>query len=339
MQKNISKRFIHPLLGTFLALLVIGLQHCEMYSEETYELSAMEEAACELLNDTLSVDVLAADLRVLGPEWKGSNIDAALTSAARIGATWMDADFLIEPDVFVFVDGADTLAALRFLSHVYDSDTDQVDSIRLVYKYNAVGDPNLAGLDLDTLLITGTESTIYYLNFAQGPVGSSDVWHISIDGANVIQSQTTRVNRMEDVTLVSVNTAPAGNYLADGSGYALAVETLEADSIYLMHSDSLNIVEMENGDEAGYLLWDRSGLSNGMTTLHANDYMSISIWDEAGMRVEPMDMSISMELIAYCPDVRTMSKYELGAETYLIQFLPNEAMASPTFHLALLEGN
>jgi hypothetical protein len=339
MQKNISKRFIRPFLGTFLALLVIGLQHCEMYSEETYEMSAMEEAACELLNDTLSVDVMAADLRVLGPEWTGSNIDAALASTARIGATWMDADFLIEPDVFVFVDGADTLAALRFLSHVYDSETDQVDSIRLVYKYNAVGDPNLAGLDLDTLLITGTESAVFYLNFSQGPVGSSDVWHLSIDGTSIIQSQTTRVHRLEDVTLASVTVAPTGTYLADGSGHTLAIETLEADSIYLMYPDSLQIVEIENISEAGYLLWDRSSLGSGEITFHASDYMSISVWDEAGMEIEPLDMSISMELIAYCPDVRTMNKYELTAETYLIQFLPNEAMASPTFHLALLEGN
>ncbi|NQV50327.1 MAG: hypothetical protein HQ507_07505 [Candidatus Marinimicrobia bacterium] len=339
MIKSIFILFKRPLLGIFFILPIFGLQHCELYQEETYVLNDTEQAACELLNDTLWVNLFGADLRPLGPVWVGQDIDAALAATERIGSSWFDDDFLIEPDVYVFIDGADTLAALRFLSLTYDENTMVVDGIKLVYKYNPLGAANLTGLDLDTLMIIGSETTPFYLSFSQGSVGAGDAWQISFHGAIVIQSSTTRVHRVEDSSLANVILAPAKDYLSDGLGFSLAIETLRADSVYLEYPDSLMHIELESANDAGYLLWDRNTMGSGDVSFNTNSYMSISIWNAIGERQTPLDNSISMELIAYCPEVKTMTRFALDAEEYLIQFLPNEAMLSQNFHLALLEGN
>ncbi len=327
-----------PLLWMIIMLPLILLMSCEDFEEQIYLMSDQEVLVCERLADTLSYEITAADLRFYGPAWIGSNIESALESTERIGATWYDDDLVIEPDVFVFIDGSDTVAALQFIDFVYDETTEQVDSIQIVYMYNPAGSISFDSLSVDTILVENSHTATAYIDFSQGLVSAGSDWNISIDGAVVQQNSTSKVARLENVSLLAFSTAPLKNYVADISGFDLAINYLSSDSVYLTATDSLLIIKRESDVEAGYMLWDRQGLGEAEIIFNASDYMTIALWDESGQILEPLNESLSLELIAYCHDLKTRMTYDLGEETYLIQFLPHEQMTEHSFRLVIVEG-
>ena len=183
-----TKNRIHPLPWIMVILLLASIVSCEYYEEETYVLSAQEQLICDRLADTLSHDITAADLRVFGPDWTGKNIASALESSIRIGESWYDEDFVLRPDVFVFIDGADTVAAAQIISFAYDETSGQADSLRIVYLYNPAGSISFSGLSMDTLLVTDSHTSPVYIDFSQGLVAVDSDWNISIDAGFVEQS-------------------------------------------------------------------------------------------------------------------------------------------------------
>lgn len=337
MSKSIEN-IKRPLMWVLFLIPLIFVLSCEDFEEQTYTLSDGDQIICDRFADTLSHNLTAADLRFFGPAWTGSNIESIFEEYDRISTSWYDADLILEPDIFVFIDEADTVAAMQFITFVYDETTEQVDSMQIAYVYNPAGTPAFGGLSRDTILITGSYANPIYIDFSQGLVSSSSDWNISIDGAVVKQAATGKVFRWEDKSLATFSTAPKKNYVADIKGFDIAASYLSGDSVYLSESDSLLLIKMESAGEAGYLLWDRQGLGTAEIIFNASDYMTIALWDESGERIEPADESIPFEVIAYCHDLKTRVTYELGEETYLIQFLPHEQMSEQTFRLVIVEG-
>lgn len=327
------------MLGLMLMLTAGGflLTGCEDFEDQTYELSDQEQMICDRLNDTLHVELEGADLRPLGPQWTGADFATSAMTEERIGTSWFDGDHVLEPDVYVFINAADTVGALQFMSMVYDETSGQVDSIRFAYLYNPDGDPSFAGDTKDTLLITGANSSPYYFSFASGAVGSSDAWDLQVSGDMISLGSATRVHRKEDSSLLALNNAPGAGYYADGSGFELVMNLLNADSSWLVKTDSLLMISMDGNVDAAYLVWDRTGSPEGMMSLVASDHMSINLWNSDGDKLSPQSTNISMELIAYCHMAKTVAEYELDGGEYLIQFLAHEAMSEDEFFLSVME--
>ncbi|NQV13932.1 hypothetical protein HQ531_00635 [bacterium] len=326
----------YPLIWMVILLQFLFVSGCDYYEDQSYKLSDIEQAICDRFSDTLNHPLEAVDLRLFGPAWTGAKFDVTVGEENRIGSTWHDDDFVLEPDVFVFINGSDTLAAMQFINFLYHETTEQVDSIQIAYIYNPTGLRSFAGLIADTLLIPDTHANTFYLDFSQGSVSADADWNISIEGAIVLQSATGKVHRIEDTALAVVTSAPLKNYVADISGYEVAYNFLVADTAYLTETDSLLALTLVSED-AGYLLWDRQGSGSGSIVFNASDYMTIALWDETGIRMMPTDESISMQAIAYCPNLNTSAVYDLSEETYLIQFLPHEQMVEQSFSLVIME--
>lgn len=333
----INRKMMRPFV---LFVMIVGLiSTCEDYEAQTYELSDLEQAACALLNDTLEVSLNTYDMAHLSPAWSGFDIESTLTSNERIGDSWFDDDHLIWNDIYVFLAAPDTLAALQFKSMVYDETTGEVDSVEVEVLYNAGGESSFALAVLDTILITGIEGSSVFLNFGTGIVSESDTWHLRFDGTIVKQNNSLELSRLREASLSSFSSAPAGNYFADGAGYDLAIEKLMADSVYLLEPDSLNFLNLSSAIDAGFLLWDRTGLQTQTLVFNLDEYMSIFIWDAAGVLIESSDDSIPMETIAYCSSVKTRNVYTLEEQTYLLRFRPHESSLNWSHHLAIVEGD
>ncbi len=327
-----------PLLWMMVLLPLIFTISCERYNEETYELNELEQVICDRFSDTLSHELKAADLRLFGPSWTGKEVEQTLLNMERIGSTWFNADFELEPDVFVFLEGADTVAAMQILDFVYDDALVSMDSIYIAYLYNPAGTPAFGGLVADTILVLDPGTTPLYLDFSQGVVGASDDWNISLDGVNIKQASLSKVFRLENRLLAAFTTAPKEYYAADILGFELAVNYLEADTIYLTETDSLLSVGIESSTDAGYMLWNRQGMGSSEIIFNTTDYMTIAIWDESGIYLDPSDVTMSMQTVAYCWALKTKVAYELDESTYLVQFLPHEEMATAEFDLVIVEG-
>jgi len=334
---NYQKNSKQLLLGMLILLPLIFTVGCEDYEEQTFVLSELEQLTCDRLADTMSHEIIAADLTIYGPHWTGKNMVSNLASNERIGISWYDSDFLPEADVFFFTNGADTSAAMQILSFVYDEAAEQVDSLEIAYLYNAVGNRAFGGLVADTILALGSHTNPIYIDFSQGFVTAADAWNISIDGAVISLGSAVTVSRQEGKTLASVVTAPGLNYVADGVGYTVSVDYLSAQSAFLTEPDSLLAIELEADEDAGYLLWDRTALGSAEIIFNATDYLTLTIWDASGVVLQPSNVSMSPELIAYCNDLKTKKSYELDGEVYLIQFLPQEEMDSQSFSLVIVE--
>jgi hypothetical protein len=335
-----TKNRTRPLPWMMVILLLASIVSCEYYEEETYVLSTQEQLICDRLADTLSHDITAADLRLFGPDWTGKNIVSALESSVRIGESWYDEDFVLRPDVLVFIDGADTVAAAQITAFAYDESMGQADSLQIVYLYNPAGSISFDGLSMDTILVAGSHTAPVYIDFSLGIVSASSDWNISIDAGLILQTPTGKVHRKENTSILSFSKAPTKNYLADTPGFEIAAKYLEADSIYLTSPDSLMAFELESKDDAGYVLWDRQAMGSSDIIFNATDFMSINVWvwDANGTKLEPNDESMSMETIAYCHDLKTRVVYELEGQTYLIQFKPHEEMVDQDFNLVIVEG-
>jgi len=295
-------------------------------------------SACALMNDTLEVSVDTYDMAHVSPAWSGYDIESALTSNERIGSTWFDDDHLIINDIYVFTLGSDTLAALQFRSLVYEELSNTVDSVEVEFLYNASGGPSFDTAVGDTVLVTGIVNSSAYLNFELGLVTASDVWHLQFDGGTVKQNTDLKHNRVRGQKISTFSTASSGKYFADGPGYDIALESLMADSLYLVYSDSLNYLNLSNSIDAGFILWDRSGQLSKTLILNLDEYISIFIWDSEGMLVTPIDNSISMETISYCSSVKVREVFELEEEMYLLRFRPHESAVEWNHHLAIVEG-
>lgn len=317
-------------------MLFIFLVGCEWYSEETYLLTDLEETVCSRLNDTLNVELEAADLRWIGPDWIADDIQSAFDGEERIGTSWFDDDFVLEPDLFVLISGSDTIAAMQIINMKYDAANEMVDSIEIQYVYNASGTPTFPSSDT-TVVIGGSHTAPVYLDFSQGIVSASSGWHIQIDGMVIRQAEDGLVAREEDETLFGFSKAPSKGYFPDGNGFDVAFGLLVADSTYLEEPDSLNVIELQTVADGGYLLWDRQGEGSAAVGFNASDFMSIALWDEEGNSLSPVETNISMETIAYCEDVNTRAVFDLSELTYLIQFLPHEEMVRDNFRLAIVE--
>ena len=317
-------------------MLLSSFMGCELYEDETYLMNDVEDLVCQRLNDTLSVNTDTEGLLWMGPVWTGSNIQTAFDSEERIGTSWFNDEFVPRTDLYVFINGADTLAAMEIKDMQYDPASETVDSIEISYIYNASGGPAFSGTDT-TLIIAGTHDAPVYLDFSQGIVSSSASWHIVFDGMSIGQDENGKVARESGAGLFGFSRAPSTGYLADGPGFGVALEFLLADSVYLEKPDSLNNMKLPNPGEAGYVLLDRTGMSAADIGLNASDYMSIAIWGEDGEALDPVETNISMETIAYCHDVKSKAVYALADMIYLIQFLPHEEMVEGTFRLAIVE--
>ncbi len=332
---NYQKNSKYILIGMLVLMPLFLVLSCEDYTEETYILSDLEQQICDGLNDTLNHELDAPDLRLFGPEWTGKNLVENFTVAERIGSSWYDADFLVEPDVFIFTAGADTVATLQFLGFTYDGTTNLVDSVEIAYRYNPAGTSSFAGLNVDTSMAVGSD--IVYISFSQGIVSETADWNIALESGYVSQSATGKVHRLENAILASVNTVPLENYVSDKTGFEVAVDYLSANSNYLTSPDSLLAVSLGSLVDGGCLLWDRQGAGSANIILNATDYLAITVWDAGGTVINPLDISMSQELIAYCHDLKTKAVYELTEQTYLIQFLPQEEMLTQDFHLIIME--
>jgi len=254
---TLIRKNMHPFVVLFMVAALFS--SCEDYEEEIFEMSDVELNACALLNDTLEISVDTYDMAHLSPDWSGFDIESAITSDERIGSSWFDDDHLILNDIYVFIVGTDTLAALQFKSLVYEESSNTVDSVEFEILYNAGGGPSFSGAIKDTLLVTGLGSSSSYVNFETGLTVETGTWHLEFDGATIKQNSTLKLNRVRGQALSTFSTAPNGRYFADGPGYAMAFDQLMADSLYLEFPDSLNYLDLSNSIDAGFILWDRTG--------------------------------------------------------------------------------
>ncbi len=333
----VNRKILRPFVFFFM---IVGLiSTCEDFEEQTYEMNELEQAACALLNDTLEVTVETYDLANLSPAWAGSDIEATLTSSERIGESWFDDDHVIWNDVYVFLQAPDTLAAVQFKSLVYDEATVEVDSVEVEWIYNTDGASNFAQTIRDTILITGIMDGSVYFNFETGLVAESDAWQLHFDGPVIKQNTGVEQHRMRGKNLSAFSSAPKTKYYADGLGYDVAMEQLMSDSVYFLEADSLNYLDLSSVIASGFLLWDRTGAATQDLIFNLDEYMSIFIWDESGMLIEPSDNSISMETVAYCNSLKVREVYTLEDEMYLLRFKPHESAEDWSFHLAIVEGD
>ncbi len=332
----LNKKTMRPFVSLFMVATLFT--SCEDFEEKIFEMSAVEANACALLNDTLEISVDTYDMAHLSPAWSGYDIESALTSNERIGSNWFDDDHLILNDIYVFLVGADTLAALQFKSFVYNESSDTVDSVKVEFLYNASGGPRFTTAVKDTVLVPGLVNSSAYLNFELGLVTASDTWHLQFEGETVKQNTDLKLNRIRGRDLSTFSTAPNGKYYADGPGYGVVLEKLMADSLYLKYPDSLNYVKLTNAMDAGFMLWDRSGQLEKTLIFNLDEFISIFIWDSEGNLLAPLDNSISMETISYCSSVKVRAVYELEEELYLLRFRPHESAVDWNHHLAIVEG-
>jgi len=324
----------------FLPLLLLAwiLGGCEVYEEEVYAMTDFDAEACEGIGDTLYIAADCGDLRIYGPQWSDAYIAETFGGTERIGSSWLDGDRLLEEDVYVFIDtsSADTVASMAVKEFVDLGDG--VDSLLVLTRYNAAGTPSFAGLDVDTTLIEGVMDAPAYLSFANGLVGVDDDWDLEFDGDAINMGADLKVTRVEDTKLADVNTAPAGPYATNGSGFTLAMNTLAADTFIISEYDSVQRLTLPVGDDAGYMILDRESETAGDLVFFINNYMTLTIWDANGAVITPSDNSLSAEMIAYCPRIKTRVTYTLDAARYLVQFKPDEQMTSAVLRLLMKEG-
>ncbi|MCF7824713.1 MAG: hypothetical protein K9N35_11135 [Candidatus Marinimicrobia bacterium] len=335
---GIKKYTQRPLLWMMILLPIISFISCEDFEDKTYLMSDQEEFICNRLNDSLDIAVTAADLFLFGPAWTGDNISSAFEGTVRIDASWYTEEFELVPDVYVFIDDTDTLAAMKIIEFNYNETSGQAEDIKIAYIYNPLGTPNFTGLSKDTLLIPNTYTATAFIDFSQGLVGESDNWTISIEDGAIKQSADSKVYRIAGGSLATFKKAPSEYYAADIAGFEVAVDYLSSDSVYLPSTDSLLAIKLESKTDAGYLLFDRSGEATAEIVFNVTDYLTIAIWDANGLQLEPVDKTISMQVVAYCPDVKTKAVYALENKSYLIQFLPDEEMEEQNFSLVMVKG-
>ena len=69
---SIIKKFtVFALLGMFTLLIVTS---CEIYEEKDYDISALDKQGCELLQDSITVDISAVDLTSLNENWNNQAV-------------------------------------------------------------------------------------------------------------------------------------------------------------------------------------------------------------------------------------------------------------------------
>ena len=329
---NLSRIRVAFILAGFLSIFM----GCELYEAQTYELTSLEMTVQERFADTLNQTVDVADLRIFGPAWTAVNADANLHDELRIGKTWYDDDMVIRPDVYIFKQDTNIVAALALLSFVYDADNVTYDSIRFAYMYDADMDGKFTGNTVDTLYAF-TLSGDAFLQFSSGMVAAADAWDVKFSQGNIYQATGISVMRREGSSLGLQGTIPAGRYLADGSGYDLVMDYLESDSVYLDDPDSLQIMDFGNANN-GFFIWDRSAASAGIVGFYLSDVMTVNIWNQDVELLTPMDESISMQAIAYINELKTTALFELSNEVYLVQLVHHENVGDPDYKLALVEG-
>ncbi|MBD3289139.1 hypothetical protein GF337_10070 [candidate division KSB1 bacterium] len=69
---SIIKKFtVFALLGMFTLLIVTS---CEIYEEKDYDISALDKQGCELLQDSITVDISAVDLTSFNEDWNNQAV-------------------------------------------------------------------------------------------------------------------------------------------------------------------------------------------------------------------------------------------------------------------------
>lgn len=335
MQLSNPKLKRYGIIPLFTMVLTIFFG-CELYEEQTYELTDHEMEIQARLTDTLSQTLEMVDLRIFGPAWTASRADENLNSSQRIGSSWYDDDVAVISDLYVFKKDTNIVAAFSIQSLVYNEADASFDSIQVALMYDADMDGDFTGNTLDTLIAEVLDSD-RYLNFSTGFVAESDAWDIHFSGGLIVQAEDVSVMRLEGQSILTLTTVPAGRYLADGIGYDLAMNYLETDSAYILDEDSLQVLDFASSDN-GFFLWDRSGLSAGEWEFHITDVMTVNIWNESRELLAPTDESISMQAVAYLTELKTSAAFDLEAETYLIQLVHHENVGDPAYKLAIVEG-
>jgi len=319
--------------GIITMLSLLGA--CENYQEVELAPTNYDDVACDRLGGMLSQEFTLADLTILGPQWQDTGFENAIVENERISDSWIDADSIITPDVFVFGRGDDIVALFSFEYFTFDSA--QYDSIEVHYRFHEEGSSNFSGDITDTLMLFETTLHLKYVNFGQGIVQEDSMWDILISGNEVFLSPHSQIFRITNTRLQDYTSLPDDAYFTgDTTGFVVATEYLDDEGYEILFLNTTYLMELEGLVNSGYSLLNLEDEPPTDYLFYSDTYFSFFIFDTNGVVLTPSDEAISMETIAECHNIRTRTQFALSSQKYFVRFDPHEAVDEPEFRLTIL---
>ncbi|NQT62907.1 MAG: hypothetical protein HQ556_08130 [Candidatus Marinimicrobia bacterium] len=338
MRKNTNSTIW--LTSSIVILALAFLISCEDYQPVEPLDTNYDDIACDRLTGKLAEDFTLMDINFLGPQWSDETVDRAMAENERIGESWLDADSIITPDVFILKTVEGITSIFAFNSFFYNSSDAAFDSIEIHFQTHLVGSADFSADPIDTLWVLGSADEDKYIDFGVGLVPADSIWDIMISGAAVSLGEDTEVYRLQGISLLNYSDLPATAYFArDTLGFAVAYEYLESLNKELVElNTTFNIIlpDVPEIKNSSYSLLNLEEALAGIYIFYADDFYSFSVFDTSGIEIVPTSYTIDMETVAECHLIKSRTIFEFSPQKYFVKFDPQETVEETEFRLSIL---